>query len=140
MADLHPQGSPEFEQKAVGMGKLPGRVTPPCFSWGVSEVLLFQLPWPHSAFLILSIFSRKSSFLRVRPSLCSSRSLVFSTRYCSMMVLLTAGLGQLLEAYLQRTARTVARRPLLTLRDSEDLAVFPGEYCVSRSPEGVVTA
>ncbi|XP_036104799.1 endoplasmic reticulum membrane-associated RNA degradation protein isoform X1 [Molossus molossus] len=46
-------------------------------------------------------------------------------KYCSMMVLLTAGLGQLLEAYLQRTACTMARRPLLTLTDSEDLAVFP---------------
>ncbi|XP_015413872.1 PREDICTED: endoplasmic reticulum membrane-associated RNA degradation protein isoform X3 [Myotis davidii] len=46
-------------------------------------------------------------------------------KYCSMLVLLTAGLGQLLEAYLQQTERTVARRPLLTLADSEDWTVFP---------------
>ncbi|XP_016068423.1 PREDICTED: endoplasmic reticulum membrane-associated RNA degradation protein isoform X3 [Miniopterus natalensis] len=46
-------------------------------------------------------------------------------QYCSMMVLLTAGLGQLLEAYLQQTGCTVACRPLITLTDSEDLVVFP---------------
>ncbi|XP_059555779.1 endoplasmic reticulum membrane-associated RNA degradation protein isoform X3 [Myotis daubentonii] len=46
-------------------------------------------------------------------------------KYCSMLVLLTAGLGQLLEAHLQQTERTVARRPLLTLADSEDWTVFP---------------
>ncbi|ELK36601.1 hypothetical protein MDA_GLEAN10011278 [Myotis davidii] len=52
-------------------------------------------------------------------------------KYCSMLVLLTAGLGQLLEAYLQQTERTVARRPLLTLADSEDWTVFPGKSRVS---------
>lgn len=57
MADLHPQGSSEFEQKEVGTGKLPGGVTPLHFSLGVSKVLLFQLTWPHPAFLILSVFS-----------------------------------------------------------------------------------
>ncbi|XP_014397666.1 PREDICTED: endoplasmic reticulum membrane-associated RNA degradation protein isoform X3 [Myotis brandtii] len=46
-------------------------------------------------------------------------------KYCSMLVLLTAGLGQLLEAHLQQTERTVAHRPLLTLADSEDWTVFP---------------
>lgn len=54
-----------------------------------------------------------------------------SHRYCSMLVLLTAGLGQLLEAHLQQTERTVARRPLLTLADSEDWTVFPGKSRVS---------
>lgn len=48
-----------------------------------------------------------------------------------MLVLLTAGLGQLLEAHLQQTERTVARRPLLTLADSEDWTVFPGKSRVS---------
>ncbi|XP_053769817.1 endoplasmic reticulum membrane-associated RNA degradation protein isoform X3 [Desmodus rotundus] len=47
-------------------------------------------------------------------------------KYCSTMVLLTAGLGQLLKTYLQQTGRTVAPRPLLTLTESEDLLVFPG--------------
>ncbi|KAM5325681.1 endoplasmic reticulum membrane-associated RNA degradation protein isoform 2-T2 [Glossophaga mutica] len=46
-------------------------------------------------------------------------------KYCSTMVLLTAGLGQLLKTYLQQTGRTVAPRPLLTLMESEDLLVFP---------------
>ncbi|CAK6446443.1 unnamed protein product [Pipistrellus nathusii] len=46
-------------------------------------------------------------------------------RYCSMLMLLTAGLGQLLEAHLRQTERTVARRPLLTLVDSEDWTIFP---------------
>ncbi|XP_054451231.1 endoplasmic reticulum membrane-associated RNA degradation protein [Pteronotus mesoamericanus] len=46
-------------------------------------------------------------------------------KYCSMMVLLTAGLGQLLKTYLQQSGRTVAPRPLLTLAETEDLLVFP---------------
>ncbi|XP_036920728.1 endoplasmic reticulum membrane-associated RNA degradation protein isoform X2 [Sturnira hondurensis] len=46
-------------------------------------------------------------------------------KYCSTMVLLTVGLGQLLQAYLQRTGCTLAPRPLLTLTESEDLLVFP---------------
>ncbi|XP_066228920.1 endoplasmic reticulum membrane-associated RNA degradation protein [Saccopteryx leptura] len=46
-------------------------------------------------------------------------------KYCSMMVLLTAGLGQLLKTFLQQAECTVAHRPLITLTDSEDLIVFP---------------
>lgn len=46
------------------------------------------------------------------------------------MVLLTAGLGQLLETYLEQTGRTVAPRPPLTLTESEDLLAFPGKFCV----------
>ncbi|XP_034525385.1 endoplasmic reticulum membrane-associated RNA degradation protein isoform X3 [Ailuropoda melanoleuca] len=46
-------------------------------------------------------------------------------KYCSAMVLLTAGLGQLLKSYLQRTERVLAHRPFVALTDLEDLAVFP---------------
>uniref|UniRef100_A0A8C6D4T5 ER membrane associated RNA degradation n=1 Tax=Moschus moschiferus TaxID=68415 RepID=A0A8C6D4T5_MOSMO len=46
-------------------------------------------------------------------------------KYCSMMVVLTAGLGQLLKGYLQRTNFTLAHRPFLTLTSVEDLIVFP---------------
>uniref|UniRef100_A0A8P0P1J3 ER membrane associated RNA degradation n=1 Tax=Canis lupus familiaris TaxID=9615 RepID=A0A8P0P1J3_CANLF len=46
-------------------------------------------------------------------------------KYCSVMILLTAGLGQLLERYLQRTEAVLARRPLVALTGLEELAVFP---------------
>ncbi|XP_067557606.1 endoplasmic reticulum membrane-associated RNA degradation protein isoform X8 [Pseudorca crassidens] len=46
-------------------------------------------------------------------------------KYCSMMILLTAGLGQLLKGYLQQTKFTLAHRPFITLRSLEDLIVFP---------------
>ncbi|XP_007186108.2 endoplasmic reticulum membrane-associated RNA degradation protein isoform X8 [Balaenoptera acutorostrata] len=46
-------------------------------------------------------------------------------KYCSMMILLTAGLGQLLKGYLQQTKFTLARRPFVTLTSLEDLIVFP---------------
>ncbi|XP_060061198.1 endoplasmic reticulum membrane-associated RNA degradation protein isoform X12 [Erinaceus europaeus] len=47
------------------------------------------------------------------------------TKYCSMMVLLTAGLGQLLRTYLQETQSALTHRPALTLPHLEDLGVFP---------------
>ncbi|XP_053446335.1 endoplasmic reticulum membrane-associated RNA degradation protein isoform X3 [Nycticebus coucang] len=46
-------------------------------------------------------------------------------KYCSMMVLLTAGLGQLLENYLQQTKLTFTHRSAVTLTNFEDLIVFP---------------
>ncbi|XP_017908984.1 PREDICTED: endoplasmic reticulum membrane-associated RNA degradation protein isoform X4 [Capra hircus] len=46
-------------------------------------------------------------------------------KYCSMMVLLTAGLGQLLKGFLQQTNFTLAHRPFVTLTSIEDLIVFP---------------
>lgn len=49
-------------------------------------------------------------------------------KYCSMMVLLTAGLGQLLTGFLQQTNFTLAHRPFVTLTSLEDLIVFPGKY------------
>ncbi|XP_063522981.1 endoplasmic reticulum membrane-associated RNA degradation protein isoform X17 [Pongo pygmaeus] len=46
-------------------------------------------------------------------------------KYCSMMILLTAGLGQLLKSYLQNTKLTLAHRSFITLANLEDLIVFP---------------
>ncbi|KAL1770267.1 endoplasmic reticulum membrane-associated RNA degradation protein isoform X1 [Sigmodon hispidus] len=46
-------------------------------------------------------------------------------KYCSAMLLLTAGLGQLLESYLQQTKATLAHRPFVTLKNLEDVIVFP---------------
>nr|XP_031312608.1 endoplasmic reticulum membrane-associated RNA degradation protein isoform X4 [Camelus dromedarius] len=46
-------------------------------------------------------------------------------KYCAMMVLLTAGLGQLLQGHLRQTGRTLAHRPFVTLTNLEDLIVFP---------------
>ncbi|XP_026936707.1 endoplasmic reticulum membrane-associated RNA degradation protein isoform X4 [Sagmatias obliquidens] len=46
-------------------------------------------------------------------------------KYCSVMILLTAGLGQLLKGYLQQTKFTLAHRPFITLTSLEDLIVFP---------------
>ncbi|XP_062043030.1 endoplasmic reticulum membrane-associated RNA degradation protein isoform X2 [Lepus europaeus] len=46
-------------------------------------------------------------------------------KYCSMMMLLTVGLGQLLKSFLQQTTFTLTHRSLITLRNLEDLIVFP---------------
>ncbi|XP_023053913.2 endoplasmic reticulum membrane-associated RNA degradation protein isoform X4 [Piliocolobus tephrosceles] len=46
-------------------------------------------------------------------------------KYCSMMMLLTAGLGQLLKNYLQKTKLTLAHRSFITPTNLEDLIVFP---------------
>ncbi|XP_076977021.1 endoplasmic reticulum membrane-associated RNA degradation protein isoform X6 [Tamandua tetradactyla] len=46
-------------------------------------------------------------------------------KYCSMMLLMTAGLGQLLKTYLQQTKFTLVHRSFITLRKSEDLIMFP---------------
>ncbi|XP_052501600.1 endoplasmic reticulum membrane-associated RNA degradation protein isoform X6 [Budorcas taxicolor] len=46
-------------------------------------------------------------------------------KYCSMMVVLAAGLGQLLKGFLQQTGFTLAHRPFVTLTSVEDLIVFP---------------
>ncbi|XP_023377506.1 endoplasmic reticulum membrane-associated RNA degradation protein [Pteropus vampyrus] len=51
--------------------------------------------------------------------------LAFPTRYCSTMVLLMAGLGQLLNSYLQHTEFPLVHRPPLALTHLEDLIVFP---------------
>ncbi|XP_055247675.1 endoplasmic reticulum membrane-associated RNA degradation protein isoform X5 [Gorilla gorilla gorilla] len=46
-------------------------------------------------------------------------------KYCSMVLLLTAGLGQLLKSYLQNTKLTLAHRSFISLTNLEDLIVFP---------------
>ncbi|XP_057596077.1 endoplasmic reticulum membrane-associated RNA degradation protein isoform X3 [Hippopotamus amphibius kiboko] len=46
-------------------------------------------------------------------------------KYCSMMLLLTAGLGQLLKGYLQQAEFALAHRPFVTLTGLEDLIAFP---------------
>ncbi|XP_017656186.2 endoplasmic reticulum membrane-associated RNA degradation protein isoform X6 [Nannospalax galili] len=46
-------------------------------------------------------------------------------KYCSSMLVLTAGLGQLLKSYLHQMKVTLAHRPLITLTNLEDLIVFP---------------
>ncbi|XP_040584121.1 endoplasmic reticulum membrane-associated RNA degradation protein isoform X2 [Mesocricetus auratus] len=47
-------------------------------------------------------------------------------KYCSTMLLLTAGLGQLLKTYLHQTKVPLAHRPFVTLTNLEDVTVFPG--------------
>ncbi|XP_042523676.1 endoplasmic reticulum membrane-associated RNA degradation protein isoform X3 [Dipodomys spectabilis] len=50
-------------------------------------------------------------------------------KYCSMLLLLMAGLGQLLKDFLQQTEVTLTHRPFVTLTNLEDLIVFPGVTC-----------
>lgn len=47
-------------------------------------------------------------------------------KYCSAMLLLTAGLGQLLKSYLHQTEVTLAHRPFVSLTNLEDVIAFPG--------------
>lgn len=54
-------------------------------------------------------------------------------RYCSTMVLLAAGLGQLLQRSLQQTGLALAPRARIRLPAVEDWAVFPGKW-PSRCP------
>ncbi|XP_007643977.1 endoplasmic reticulum membrane-associated RNA degradation protein isoform X4 [Cricetulus griseus] len=61
-------------------------------------------------------------------------------KYCSTMLLLTAGLGQLLKSYLHQTKVTLAHRPFATLTNLEDVIVFPGvTYEVLSALEKVMT-
>ncbi|XP_006876246.1 PREDICTED: ER membrane-associated RNA degradation protein [Chrysochloris asiatica] len=46
-------------------------------------------------------------------------------QYCSMMLLLTAGLGQLLGTFLHQTHRALVHRSFMTLTNLENLIVFP---------------
>ncbi|KAM9665113.1 endoplasmic reticulum membrane-associated RNA degradation protein isoform 1-T1 [Trichechus inunguis] len=46
-------------------------------------------------------------------------------KYCSVMVLLTAGLGQLLKRFLRQANRTLWHRSFLALTNLEDWIVFP---------------
>ncbi|XP_023567766.1 endoplasmic reticulum membrane-associated RNA degradation protein isoform X5 [Octodon degus] len=46
-------------------------------------------------------------------------------KYCSTLLLFTAGLGQLLESYCQQTKVSLAHRSFVTLTNLEELIVFP---------------
>ncbi|XP_030052257.1 endoplasmic reticulum membrane-associated RNA degradation protein isoform X2 [Microcaecilia unicolor] len=47
------------------------------------------------------------------------------TKYCSMLLLLTAGLGQLLNTYLMEMNVILAHRPYVSFTNLKDLSVFP---------------
>ncbi|NXG59833.1 EMARD protein, partial [Hemiprocne comata] len=47
-------------------------------------------------------------------------------KYCAMLLLLTAGLGQLLEMYLLQTECILVHRPYVIFVSLEELEVFPG--------------
>ncbi|XP_045700171.1 endoplasmic reticulum membrane-associated RNA degradation protein isoform X2 [Phyllostomus hastatus] len=76
---------------------------------------------------VLTVFVGSPSGLNLRNVLWHGFASPWEVpaKYCSTMVLLTAGLGQLLTTYLEQTGRTAAPRPLLTLTESEDLLAFP---------------
>ncbi|KAG8504743.1 Endoplasmic reticulum membrane-associated RNA degradation protein, partial [Galemys pyrenaicus] len=48
-------------------------------------------------------------------------------KYCSTVLLLTVGLGQLLQRFLQQSQRTLVPRPHRTLTLTEDLGTLPGK-------------
>lgn len=82
--------------------------------------------------IILTPLSKKSS-LYVAVIIFQEISVSFP-RYCSALLLLMAGLGQLLKSYLHRTKVTLAHRPFVTLTNLEDVVVFPGKFYISHSP------
>ncbi|XP_029450072.1 endoplasmic reticulum membrane-associated RNA degradation protein isoform X2 [Rhinatrema bivittatum] len=47
------------------------------------------------------------------------------SKYCSMLLLLTAGLGQLLKTYLLKMNTTLVHRPCITFTNLKELNVFP---------------
>ncbi|NXD79944.1 EMARD protein, partial [Halcyon senegalensis] len=49
-------------------------------------------------------------------------------KYCAMLLFLTAGLGQLLQTYLQKTKCILVHRPYVTFISLDELDVFPGKY------------
>ncbi|NXJ93065.1 EMARD protein, partial [Corythaixoides concolor] len=49
-------------------------------------------------------------------------------KYCAMLLFLTAGLGQLLQTYLQQTKCVLVHRPYVIFVSLEELDVFPGKY------------
>ncbi|KFV00747.1 ER membrane-associated RNA degradation protein, partial [Tauraco erythrolophus] len=49
-------------------------------------------------------------------------------KYCAMLLFLTAGLGQLLQMYLQQTKCVLVHRPYVIFVSLEELDVFPGKY------------
>ncbi|XP_048210425.1 endoplasmic reticulum membrane-associated RNA degradation protein isoform X2 [Perognathus longimembris pacificus] len=81
----------------------------------------------HSVMDVLKVFIGSPHGLNLRNILwhgfASPREI--PPKYCSMLLLLMAGLGRLLKDFLQQTEATLAHRPFVTLKDLEDLIVFP---------------
>ncbi|NWV12896.1 EMARD protein, partial [Ptilonorhynchus violaceus] len=50
------------------------------------------------------------------------------SKYCAMLLFLTAGLGQLLQTYLLQTKCVLVHRPYVIFVNLEELDVFPGKY------------
>ncbi|NXA96682.1 EMARD protein, partial [Melanocharis versteri] len=50
------------------------------------------------------------------------------TKYCAMLLFLTAGLGQLLQTYLLQTKCVLVHRPYVIFISLEELDAFPGKY------------
>ncbi|XP_069866426.1 endoplasmic reticulum membrane-associated RNA degradation protein isoform X2 [Dipodomys merriami] len=85
---------------------------------GCTESLHWFSPW-----------TQPEKYLMAWVCLTSRNPSQVSCRYCSMLLLLIAGLGQLLKDFLQQTEVTLAHRPFVTLTNLEDLIVFPGVTC-----------
>ncbi|NWQ74338.1 EMARD protein, partial [Columbina picui] len=49
-------------------------------------------------------------------------------KYCAMLIFLTAGLGQLLQAYLLQTKCILVHRPYVIFASLEELDIFPGNH------------
>ncbi|TFK07126.1 glypican-5-like [Platysternon megacephalum] len=51
-------------------------------------------------------------------------------KYCSMLLILTAGLGQLLKIYLLQTETILVHRPYIAFTNLKELDIFPGKYLI----------
>ncbi|XP_075807642.1 endoplasmic reticulum membrane-associated RNA degradation protein isoform X2 [Microtus pennsylvanicus] len=82
----------------------------------------------HAAMDVLKVFIGSPCGLNLRNILWHGFAAPqdIPPKYCSAMLLLTAGLGQLLKSYLHQTKVTLAHRPFVTLTNLEDVIVFPG--------------
>ncbi|XP_038194871.1 endoplasmic reticulum membrane-associated RNA degradation protein isoform X3 [Arvicola amphibius] len=82
----------------------------------------------HAAMDVLKVFIGSPCGLNLRNILWHGFAAPqdIPPKYCSVMLLLTAGLGQLLKSYLHQTKVTLAHRPFVTLTNLEDVIVFPG--------------
>ncbi|XP_057617735.1 endoplasmic reticulum membrane-associated RNA degradation protein isoform X2 [Chionomys nivalis] len=82
----------------------------------------------HAAMDVLKVFIGSPCGLNLRNILWHGFAAPqdIPPKYCSAMLLFTAGLGQLLKSYLHQTKVTLAHRPFATLTNLEDVIVFPG--------------
>lgn len=84
--------------------------------------------------IILTHLSKKSPLYVTFVCIVYQEISVSFPRYCSALLLLTAGLGQLLKSYLHHTKVQLAHRPFVTLTNLVDVIVFPGKFYISHSP------